>query len=334
MKKHFVTILLLTLLSGCLGFGGKKALPDKRTQVPGTTEVTNYLETVTTVDTVHCIDDEDSASPKPKSFFHDDYAKITTNLVGQDVSHQWDSSWNTMIDETLEEKFPELIEEEFRPDEGDLIQLGCPGMSVASKKDKKRFWALFLASLARVQSGFDPSFQTGGSGLFALNPEQVNPLGGECAGKDKWDFMEPSYSFGCVFEALRKQMGEDKKLLRSEANENTIFSRLTGKERYDFIKFFKSHASQQFSFCSNGVDAPEELVTAKTVGEKSSSECTPASQRRINDEQLDRTQTKGKAASAIGSDDSSVEKGGEGSGSGLDDSKSSEKSGGSKVQTK
>ncbi len=332
MRKQFVIIPLLALLSGCLGFGGKKALPDKRTQVPGTTEVTNYLETVTTVDTVHCIDDEDSSNPKPKTFFHDGYAKITTNLVGQDVSHQWDASWNTMIDETLEEKFPELIEEDFRPDEGDLIQLGCPGLSVSSKKDKKRFWALFLASLARVQSGFDPSFQTSGSGLFALKPAQVNPIGGECAGKDKWDFMEPSYSFGCALQVLRKQMGEDKKLLRAEPNENTIFSSLTGSQRYEFIKFFKAHASQQFSFCQNGVDAPEELVTAKVEGEKTSSECTPKSQNRINDGQLDRDQTKGKAATGI--DNSSGKKGGEGSGSGLDDSKGNENSDRSKVLSK
>lgn len=300
MRKLLVIIPLMTLLGGCLGFGGKKALPDKRTNVPGATEVNNYLDQATTPDNVHCVDEDQGTTDKPQTYFHNGYAKVATNHVGRDVSHQWDTSWDNVIGETLEDKFPEMISEDFKINNGDLIQMGCPGFSVASKEDKKRFWALFLASLARVQSGFDPSFQEGGaSGLFALDPAKVGPLGGECAGKDKWDFMEPIYSFGCALQAVKSQMDSSQRLFSPVTKGTTIFPSLTGPARFETIKFFKSHAAPQFSFCSSGVDAPSQLVSANKEGENTSSRCEAETLKRINSG-LDRSETKIKGSSGLG----------------------------------
>ena len=57
MRKVLLTIPFMLMLGGCLGFGGKKPLPDKRTQVPGSGQVNNYLNQGTTPSSVHCVDD-------------------------------------------------------------------------------------------------------------------------------------------------------------------------------------------------------------------------------------------------------------------------------------
>lgn len=292
MKILLVYCTLMGLLFGC--FGSKTPLPDKRTQVPGSVKVNNYLDQVTTPSSIHCLEDSEDRSVKAKSYFHDGYAKISTNHVGREISHPWDDSWNNMIGETLDDKYPELISEETKLHEGELVQMGCPGFSVASKEDKKRFWALFLASLARVQSGFDPSFrENNNSGLFALEPARVTVLGGECEGKDEIDFLEPSYSFGCALKALKSQQSSNGRLFSEGESEGTIFKSLTGPARFEFIKFFKAHASSQFSFCSSGVSAPSELTQTNTVGEKKSDNCSSSERKKIHGE-LDREDAQGK----------------------------------------
>lgn len=310
--KKLIWIIPFALLSGCWPFGSNEPLPDKRTQVPGATQVNNYLDQATSPASVHCVDDGDSDTLVEKTYFHDGYAKISSNHVGKDVSHRWDESWNGAIDEVLEEKFPELISDDMKIHEGELIQLGCGGFSVASKKDKKRFWALFLASLSRVRSGFDPSFKEGqNSGIFALNPNKMSSLGGECAGKDEIDFLEPSYSFGCALEGIKAHINAEGKIFSNEPNPLLPFDTLSGPKRFEFIKFFKSHAAPQFSFCTNGVEAPSELVTSNREGEGSAiSKCRPEDQKRLH-ESLDRGRaSKSSEAVESGSPEGQEESGG------------------------
>lgn len=306
MRNIFLILPFISLLTGCLG--GQKPLADKRTQVPDSGQVNSYLEHATNPKNIHCLEDEKTESSKSKTYFHDGYAKISTNHVGRETSYSWDDGWNKMIGDTLDEKFPDLISDDFKLHDGELIQMGCGGFSVASKEDKKRFWALFLASLARVQSGFDPSFKEGqNSGIMGLDPSVVGALGGECKGKDEIDFLEPSYSFACALEALKSQHNKTGSLFSGSASPTNPFKSLTGPAKFEFIKFFKSHASSQFSFCSSGIDAPQELTESNTVGEKSTAKCSVEGQNKIY-ESLDRK-------SAAGKDEDAENKGGQKGGS-------------------
>ena len=265
MKELLIYLPLLLILTSCFN-SGPTALPDKRTQVPGSEKVTRYLEQTTGPKSIHCIGDGPGSSAKPKSFFHSDYAKITINHVGQETSHTWDKSWNAVIGDELEEKFPDLVSDKMELHEGELAMLGCPGFTNSSKKDKKRFWALFLASLARLQSGLDPAFREGKTaGLFALEPSLVSSFGGECEGKDEYDFLEPLYSFGCVFEVLNSGLKSSGKLFSSDPKAQGVFKSLIGDRRYEFFKFFKAHAASQFSFCNQAL--PSSLINTNIPGE-------------------------------------------------------------------
>ena len=290
MKKTALILPFIILLGGCWPFA-KAPMPDKRAGIPGSAQVNNYLEQAVTPQSVHCLDDQASVPTGEKTFFHNDYAKISTNLVGGDTSYRWDDSFNKAIGDSLEKDHPEFLNDKLPLKDNDLASLGCRGFSSASKKDKKRFWALFLATIARSQSGFDPSFKGGGeNGLFGLDPAKVGPIGGACAGKDEWDFMEPSYSFGCVLDILKKQVGQTGSLFSSD--NKSILGALSFEKRGEFFKFFKAHAAPQFSFCTVDFKAPGALVNSNIEGEKVSTECNTESVDRVY-EGLDRSEVKG-----------------------------------------
>ncbi|MFT6070441.1 MAG: hypothetical protein ACJAT2_000759 [Bacteriovoracaceae bacterium] len=330
MRTAYLILPFILIVAACNPFA-KKPLPDKRAGIPGSAQVNNYLEQAVTPQSVHCLEEQAETPSAEKTFYHDGYAKISTNLVGRDVSYRWDESWNKSIGESLEIEHPEFINDDLGLSSDELSDLGCRGLKSAGKADKKRFWALFMATIARTQSGFDPSFKEGsGRGLFALDPNKVNPIGGACAGKDEWDFMEPSYSFSCVFEILKKQIKNTGKLFSPIATDNFLLKALTGNNRGEFFKFFRAHAAPQFSFCTEGFEAPSTLINSNVEGEKVSKDCTVKSKDRVL-EGLDRSQTKGQKSidteTSSGENDSSVQ-GGEGSGgdsaTGPQDSKTSE----------
>lgn len=292
MRKTALILPFIILLGGCNPFA-KKALPDKRTGIPGSAQVNNYLEQAVTPQSVHCLEEQSKTETSEKTFFHNDYAKISTNLVGRDVSYRWDGSWNKAIGESLEADHPEFINGDIDLPGEELADLGCGGFNSASKEDKKRFWALFLASMARSDSGFDPSFKEGsGRGLFGLDPKKVGAVGGSCAGKDEWDFMEPSYSFSCVLDILKKQLKSKGKLFSPVNSGSFLLGALVGNKREEFFKFFRAHAAAQFSFCVPGFMAPDALINSNVEGEKVTKDCSPKSADRIY-EGLNRDQIKG-----------------------------------------
>ncbi len=316
MRTAYLILPFILLMASCNPFA-KAPLPDKRAGIPGSAQVNNYLERAVTPQSVHCLEEQAATPKNEKKFYHDGYAKISTNLVGRDISYRWDDSWNKSIGESLEEDHPEFINDDLGLSGDELSDLGCRGLKSAGKADKKRFWALFMASIARSQSGFDPSFKEGsGRGLFGLDPSIVGPVGGACADKDEWDFMEPSYSFSCVLEILKKQIKTTGKLFGPAPSENFLLKALTGNNRGEFFKFFRAHAAPQFSFCTEGFEAPEALVNSNVEGEKVSKDCTVKSKDRVF-EGLDRSQTKGQKSidtDSKSSENDSSHQGGEGSG--------------------
>jgi hypothetical protein len=296
MRKTVLILPFIIFLGGCNPFT-KKALPDKRTGIPGSVQVNNYLEQAVTPQSVHCLEEQANSRTDEKTFYHNGYAKISTNLVGRDVSYRWDESWNKSIGDNLEKDHPELINGDIDLAGEDLAELGCGGFNGASKEDKKRFWALFLATIARSQSGFDPSFKEGsGRGLFGLDPKKVGAVGGSCAGKDEWDFMEPSYSFGCVLDMLKKQLKTTGNLFSPINSSNFLLDALVGNKRAEFFKFFRAHAAPQFSFCIPGFEAPDALMNSNIEGEKVTKDCSTKSVDRVF-EGLDRSHIKGQEGS-------------------------------------
>jgi hypothetical protein len=68
-------------------------------------------------------------------------------------SPKWKPEWNDYIAEGIDTKAPKLLDETFLPPDAFEI---CPGLKGSSTDQKKAFWALFFASFAKFESGFNP----------------------------------------------------------------------------------------------------------------------------------------------------------------------------------
>jgi hypothetical protein len=77
--------------------------------------------------------------------------------VPPEGSFPWNPKWNTYIAQAIADFGGTLIEGSNQP--FDDIQSICPGYSGASRDEKSAFWALFFASFARYESGFDPNMR-------------------------------------------------------------------------------------------------------------------------------------------------------------------------------
>jgi hypothetical protein len=66
----------------------------------------------------------------------------------------WKEEWNLVIADALEDVGQRLLEDDKVPAQ-EVLAL-CPGYFSGTREEKKAFWALLFASIARLESGFDP----------------------------------------------------------------------------------------------------------------------------------------------------------------------------------
>jgi hypothetical protein len=66
----------------------------------------------------------------------------------------WKDEWNHVIADALEDVGQPLLEDDKVPSQ-EVLAL-CPGYFSGTREEKKAFWALLFASIARLESGFDP----------------------------------------------------------------------------------------------------------------------------------------------------------------------------------
>ncbi|XXF76104.1 transglycosylase SLT domain-containing protein [Myxococcaceae bacterium GXIMD 01537] len=75
-------------------------------------------------------------------------------LVREERGLAWKDEWNQVIADALEDVGQPLLEDDKVP--AREVEAMCPGYFAARREEKKAFWALLFASIARLESGFDP----------------------------------------------------------------------------------------------------------------------------------------------------------------------------------
>jgi hypothetical protein len=74
--------------------------------------------------------------------------------VREERGRAWREEWNHAIADAIEDVGQPLLDDDKVP--AQEVQALCPGYFSASREEKKAFWALLFASIARLESGFDP----------------------------------------------------------------------------------------------------------------------------------------------------------------------------------
>ena len=307
-KKRLLIGLIPLFLAGCWPFGGKEKLADKTNNIPSGEAVSGFLDQSVTSPKIHCGD-----KTPPKNNFHDDYAKIKPNYIGQGKAFKWDKGWNSWIDKTLTDDFSILLSDDMLLNETDLIGIGCPGLNSAGVNDKKRFYALFMAALASSRTGLDANHSgENGFGLLGLSSDQIQKIGGRCRGLDDTDLREAIYALPCGLEILTKQLkGEGNQQLKGRLfppadccgkEDGFFFDTLSNDDRYKVMNFFKNHASSQFAFCN--MNGPKELLRAKVPGEIDKDGCQVKEVNRVKEDLVrDDEKSKKLAPGSVSADD-------------------------------
>ncbi|HLL54194.1 MAG TPA: hypothetical protein VK447_11640, partial [Myxococcaceae bacterium] len=80
--------------------------------------------------------------------------RIPFAQVREEQGRAWRAEWNHAIADALDRFGQPLLDDSKVP--GAEVSALCPGYFRASREEKKAFWALLFAAIARLESGFDP----------------------------------------------------------------------------------------------------------------------------------------------------------------------------------
>lgn len=185
----------------------------------------------------------DSARALPKSTF----AAIPPN-----GKYAWRPLWNLEISEAVQKFGTNLLDNNAVP-KADVVAL-CPGFFAATNSEKSAFWALFISSIARFESGFNPSdrFQENGSlnyiyseGLLQLSygDEKIYP---NCKlNKKEQNILDPKVNLQCGVGILSAQVKARKTLFPESYFYWSVLSDKKSKIQTDFLK-----SAAQLKFCT------------------------------------------------------------------------------------
>jgi hypothetical protein len=190
-------------------------------------------------------------------------------LASVDIANYRNFSWNDSWNEDLRNQ---LGKEEFKAlmngpvDEDDLKVLSCPGFNLVKDPElKKDFWIVFLSSLVRAESAFNPKAQSkapkGGHGNYGLLQFSKRTAREHCALVSMEQIANPEAHLRCGVKLLNWQLeGAPNalgKLLRKDLK-NQLFGKgilLWGplrqndkKGRALLVGWFKKHRDQ-LPFC-------------------------------------------------------------------------------------
>jgi Transglycosylase SLT domain len=179
--------------------------------------------------------------PPPRSHFAQ---------VREERGRAWKQEWNLVIAEALDDIGQPLLEDDKVP--ADEVRALCPRYFHASREEKKAFWALLFASIARLESGFDPEntfmeprpLRTLSVGLLQLSYGDQERHAGCPLEPMEANITDPGVNLRCGVAILRNQL----------AARNTLFPRryyywsVLTRKREQIERDFVQHRGQ-LGFC-------------------------------------------------------------------------------------
>lgn len=164
----------------------------------------------------------------------------------------WDPAWNLFISEAIDNFGADLLSNDKVPKK-DITEL-CPGFFDANNNQKKSFWALFIASFARYESGFNTHDRSNGGkslnyvfneGLLQLSYSDGIVYQPNCKlNKDLGNISDPKTNLQCGVAILSKQVNANKGLFPEKYSYWSVLTDLKEKIKRDFLK-----SATQLSFC-------------------------------------------------------------------------------------
>jgi hypothetical protein len=170
--------------------------------------------------------------------------------VREEQGRAWKQEWNHVIAEALEDVGQPLLEDDKVPT-GD-VQALCPGYFDASREEKKAFWALLFASIARLESGFDPErtfmeprpLRTLSVGLLQLSYGDQTRHSGCPLEPMEANITDPAVNLRCGVAILRNQLSARNTLFPTRFYYWSVLTR----KRSQIERDFQQHRGQ-LGFC-------------------------------------------------------------------------------------
>jgi hypothetical protein len=189
-------------------------------------------------------------------------------------------TWKNEYSEALDEQFSKDYMRPLRMqkiNENDLNLIGCPGYNNATDEEKKKFWILFMSSVSKPESGFDPDEEyretdgTTSTGMLQIDPKSGNRWCGilskemNQSGFGMKDMHNPITNLKCgllmmQWQVLGVPMGKGLKQTRPDLEgrlftDNTfwywsVLSNKNGNGKRKVIDWFRVHAQRQLKFCN------------------------------------------------------------------------------------
>ncbi len=170
--------------------------------------------------------------------------------VREEQGRAWKPEWNQVIAEALEDIGQPLLEDEKVP--AAEVQALCPGYFDAGREEKKAFWALLFASIARLESGFDPErtfmeprpLRTLSVGLLQLSYGDQTRHSGCLLEPMEANITDPAVNLRCGVAILRNQLSARNTLFPKRFYYWSVLTRKRSQIERDFMQH-----REQLGFC-------------------------------------------------------------------------------------
>jgi hypothetical protein len=168
-------------------------------------------------------------------------------------SSVWPKEWSRFAISVVEKVAPELLLERNFP-RVDMEKL-CPGIVSSNRDEQKVFWALFLASIAYPESGFNsksrfrepPPLSKWSEGLLQLSVDDYVSHGKYCNfAKNPERILSPFENIRCAAVILKNQIVQRKTLWPGTYY---YWSVLTSKKSAIVRKVFRENAPRVLPLC-------------------------------------------------------------------------------------
>jgi hypothetical protein len=177
--------------------------------------------------------------------------------VRDEQGRAWQQEWNQVIAEALEDIGQPLLEDDKVP--AREVRALCPGYFDATREEKKAFWALLFASIARLESGFDPErtfmeprpLRTLSVGLLQLSYGDQTRHAGCPLEPMEANITDPAVNLRCGVAILRNQLSARNTLFPPRFYYWSVLTRKRSQIERDFMQH-----REQLGFCREAPSRP------------------------------------------------------------------------------